>query len=207
MRFLRTKEEGLEEVVRHAVAALKVGGIVLYPTDTLYGLAVDASNKEALERLRELKGRERRKPISLVVHDLETLETYAELSEEARVFAQKHFPGALTLVVPARPHIPEELLHYGAVGLRIPNDPFALMLSKELGAPFTATSANRSGHPTHETPMDIVASMGPNAHLIDLVIDDGPRRGGIGSTVVLYTGEKPLILRGGPLSRETLGIA
>ena len=194
-------------MVRHAVAALRAGGIVLYPTDTLYGLAVDASNLEALQRLRELKGRERRKPISLVVHDLEALEEHAVLSEEARLFAHKHLPGALTLVVPARPHILEELLQSGAVGLRIPDDPFALSLARKLGAPFTATSANQSGQTTQENPMAIVAAMGPNAHYIDLVIDDGPRAGGVGSTVVLYTGEKPLILRDGVLSRAELGIA
>jgi len=206
MRFLRIEDEGREEAIRVATAALRAGGIVLYPTDTLYGLAVDATNAEALERLRLVKGRERKKPISLIVPDMEALSEYTHMHENAHAFAKKHFPGALTLVVLAKSTIPDTLLHNGAVGVRIPNDSFALGLAKAFGRPYTATSANRSGYPTHETAMDIVAAMGPEAHHIDLVIDDGARAGGVGSSVVLYTGDTPLVLRDGKLSREELGL-
>ncbi len=206
MRFIRIADVGLEAAALQAASVLRQGGIVLYPTDTLYGLGVDAQNIEALEKLRTLKGRERKKPVSLIVPDHETLEHHAHLHDGARAMAAKHLPGALTLVVPAKEHLPEALTLNGAVGLRIPDDTFTLALGYAFGAPYTATSANLSGHQTQADPTDIVVSFGPRTSLIDLVIDDGVRDGGIPSTVVLYTGDTPLVLRDGKITREALGL-
>ncbi len=206
MKFLHISDVGQEAAVAEAARALSVGGIVLYPTDTLYGLGVDALNEEAIERLRHLKGRERRKPVSILVADVGALSEHGELHSDARALAERHMPGALTLVVQAKPHIPESLTLNNAIGMRVPNDPFALALARAFGKPFTATSANLAGHRTHSQPMDIVVALGSNTHLVDLVIDDGPRDGEYPSTVVLYTGEQPLILRPGLLSREELGL-
>ncbi len=206
MKFLRIADVGHDEAVAEAARALRAGGIVLYPTDTLYGLGVDALNEEAIERLRQLKGRERKKPVSILVADVDAVAEHGDLHSEAHALAQRHMPGALTLVVEAKPHIPESLTLNNAIGIRVPNDSFALALARAFGGPFTATSANLAGHQTLATPMDIVVALGPSTNMVDLVIDDGPRDGEYPSTVVLYTGEQPLILRPGKLSREELGI-
>ncbi len=206
MKFLRIADVGHEAAAEEAARALRAGGIVLYPTDTIYGLGVDALNEEAIERLRQLKGRERKKPVSILVADVASLTEHTELHDEARALAQRHMPGALTLVVHAKPHIPESLTLNNTIGIRVPDDAFALALARVFGQPCTATSANLAGHRTLTTPMDIVVALGPSTRLVDLVIDDGPREADAPSTVVLYTGEKPLILRPGQLSREDLGI-
>ncbi len=206
MKLIRVAEVGVATAVTEAVRVLRDGGIVLYPTDTLYGLGVDARNVSAIEKVRHLKGREKKKPMSVIVADSAMLDTYAVLSTHAKRLAATHLPGALTLVVPAKALLPAALLLHGAVGMRIPNDPFALTLARVFGAPFTATSANPSGHPPLSAPMDIIASFGYASHAIDLVIDDGPRAGGVPSTVVRCTDDTPVILREGVLSREELGI-
>lgn len=206
MKIVRIADIGHLAAAEEAARVLQAGGIVLYPTDTLYGLGVDIQNAEAIERLRELKGRERRKPVSVVVSSIEELLAHAHVHEEAQALAQRHLPGALTLVVSARSHIPEGVTLNGTIGMRIPNDPFVLALAQAFGKPFTATSANPSGHATQGSPTDIVIAMGPRTELIDLVVDDGSREGTAASTVVLFTGDTPLVLRDGALSRRELGI-
>lgn len=207
MKVVRTSEVGYEEAADQAARALANGGIVLYPTDTLYGLAVDATNPEALQRLFMLKERDPHKPVSVVVPDVHALYEHARLGEAQAVFAHTHLPGPLTLVLPGRANLPSAVMHNGAVGLRVPNDPFVRALAHVYDAPYTATSANKSGEQTKADPLDVVVSLGSKAELVDLVIDDGPRDAGTPSTVVLYVNERPLILRPGVLSAEELGIA
>ncbi len=184
---------------------LRAGGIVLFPTDTLYGLAVDALNEEALARLKVLKGREKKKPVSVIVPSLADMEEHVLLPPEARRIAEAHLPGALTLVLPARAHVPESVTLNGALGVRIPDDPFALALARAFAGPFTATSANKAGHVTPISAMDVITHFGPDAIGIDLIIDDGERAGGNPSTVVTFVDGVPYIIREGVLSRETLG--
>jgi L-threonylcarbamoyladenylate synthase len=182
------------------------GGIVLYPTDTLYGLAVDATNPKALARLRALKGRETKKPISMVVATVEAMSDHIEWNDTARKLAHSHLPGPLTLVLPARPHVLPDLQLLGMVGIRVPEDAFALALSQTFGRPYTATSANRSGQVTQTTTKEILRQFGSLIHEIDLVIDAGERSGGKASTVVTFKGTTPYILREGVLSKEDLGL-
>lgn len=205
MEIIRLSETDTAIAARRAIEVLKQGGIVLYPTDTLYGLAVDALNVKALEKLRELKGRERKKPISVIVHSLKAIDDHVVLHDEARLLAERHLPGALTLVLPARSHIPEELLLNGALGVRISNDPFVEALAVRYRWPFTATSANPAGLLTGKTVPEIFDQFGRNILEVDLVIDDGERAGGVASTVVTYQNGQPRILREGAVSRETLG--
>lgn len=201
MEVLRLGEESIAIAAQKAAAVLVSGGIVLYPTDTLYGLAVDATNADALARLRDLKGREKDKPISIVVPSVGMIEEYAELIERTRTLAEKHLPGALTLVLRAKDTIPTELTKDGSIGIRIPNDPFCLALAQAFQKPFTATSANVSGEETLDTVGAILAQFGEKASMIALAIDDGPRAGGIPSTIV---NEKMHVLREGAIPREAL---
>jgi L-threonylcarbamoyladenylate synthase len=207
MEIVRLNDGNFNDAVRIAAQVLKQGGIVLYPTDTLYGLAVDALNRPALEQLRELKGREKKKPISIVVSTMAGIEAHAEVDSTARHFAKQYLPGALTLVLPAKDHLPEELILNGAIGIRVPNDPFALSLSQTFGGPFTATSANRAGLPTPMHPDAIIQQFGSLAHHIDLIIDAGERAHSPGSTVMAFRDGEAVILREGILSKnELLGI-
>jgi L-threonylcarbamoyladenylate synthase len=206
MEILRLDEGNFDDAVARAAAILKRGGVVVYPTDTLYGIAVDALNPNAIERLRSLKGRERKKPISIVVPDLASIEVHAELPEAARTLAHAHLPGALTLVLPAKAHVPEALMLNDQVGIRIPNDAFARALSSSLGSPITATSANLAGQRTPRDVQTILEHFGSRVEYVDLVIDDGERAGENPSTVVTFINGAPYIIREGAISREELGL-
>ncbi len=206
MEIIRLSEDTFDTALSRARDVLKKGGIVLYPTDTLYGLAVDALNRPALATLRELKGREKKKPISIVLMDMTAVEKHTELHEKGRELIQRHLPGALTLVVPGRSHLPDELMLNGQVGVRIPDEDFARALAHALDGPITATSANRSGFQTLATVQEILSQFGQFSHLIDMVIDAGERAGGTPSTVVTFIDGTPYILREGAISREELGL-
>ncbi|MBU1755224.1 threonylcarbamoyl-AMP synthase [Patescibacteria group bacterium] len=206
MEIIRLTDANLTEAAQKASMVLMRGGIVLYPTDTLYGLAVSALNVKAVERLKDLKGREKKKPLSVAVKDIETMQKYGKLNERAQSIARAHLPGPLTLVVPATDAIPKDILLNGNIGIRIPNDPFCLALANAFQLPYTATSANRAGRETPATPHEVIVQFASLAHNIDLVIDDGPRAGGTPSTVLLCAGDSVHILRHGALSKEDLGL-
>lgn len=205
MEIIRLTDEHMQSALLRARDILARGGIVLYPTDTLYGLAVDAGNPVALARLRALKGRETKKPISIVAHSVEALDAYVAWNEIAKRLAQRHLPGPLTLVLPARAGVPEDVQLIGHIGVRVPNDTFSRSLATLYGNPFTATSANRSGETTLASVHDILMQFGPRISEIDLVIDDGERAGGVGSTVVTFRDGKPYVLREGLITRDELG--
>ena len=206
MEIIRLDDGNFDAALARATAILKRGGIVLYPTDTLYGLAVDALNRPALEKLRELKGREKKKPISIVVPDAADIERHADLHPAARPLVDRHLPGALTVVLPGLKHLPSELMLNGQIGVRVPNELFAREMARSLKRPVTATSANLSGLTTPSTVHAIIAQLGMGAQHVDLVIDAGERAGGTPSTVITFIGETPYILREGAIGRGELGL-
>lgn len=206
MEVLRLSAVPLEEAVQRATQTLQGGGVVLYPTDTLYGLAVDALNPAAISCLKRLKARETRKPISVVVPSVEALEEYAHMCETSRALAARHLPGALTLVLPATGKVHHDILLNGALGLRVPDNTFSLMLARAFGKPFTATSANMSGLPTMAEVDEILAQLGAAMQHVDLVIDAGPRDGGTPSTVVTVIEGNVHVLRQGAIPKEALGL-
>ena len=191
------------------------GAIVLYPTDTLYGLGVDATNPEAVLRLKKLKGRPvsaglrrgegRAKPISIMVADMAMAEKYAVVTPLAKKLAEKLLPGKLTIVLDAKSTLPEELTAgTGTVGIRIPNHPIALQLVREFGKPITATSANVSDMPPERSPEKILAQFGKRADLIYQIIDAGELPESLPSTVVDARGEAPKIIRESAISKEKI---
>lgn len=206
MESVRLSDIGHEEAARKAAAVLAAGGVVLYPTDTLYGLAVDATNPDALNALYTLKGRQPDKPVSIVVRSVVDMSRFAYVDEKAYALATKHLPGALTLVLPALPSLPRTLTPEGLVGMRIPDDPFCRALSAHFQHPYTATSANVSAEEPGATPEAILAQFKERADRIALVVDDGPREGGVPSTVVLLADGRARVLREGALSRADLGL-
>lgn len=206
MEILRVSEVGIDAAAAKAAAVIALGGVVVYPTDTLYGIGVNALDPEALKRMRSLKAREGKKPVSILVPTYEAIEWHAVMLPSARPIASRFFPGALTVVLPARTHLPKEVTHNGSIGIRIPDDAFSRALSMMSEYPITATSANLAGEHTPETVQDIILHFGPRIADIDLFIDDGPRKSEPASTVVSFTGDEPVVLREGAISREELGL-
>jgi len=191
------------EPLRRAAGALRQGGILAYPTETLYGLGVDPFQEAALERLFRLKGRPLDQPVSILVRDLSMLEAVArDISPGARRVLDALLPGPLTVVLAARPHLPALLTGgTGKIGVRISAHPLLPFLFTRFPGPITTTSANRTGHPPAVRAEQIRESF-PEG--IDVVLDAGPVPGGAASTVVDLTGPDPVILRPGAVSLETI---
>ncbi len=204
MEILKLSDTSIDKAAKKAADVLKKGGIVLFPTDTIYGLAVDATNARVLADLRELKGREKKKPISVIVSDVASIKTYAVMNDAAEQLAERFLPGALTLVMQATNKIPEELTLNGAIGIRIPDDPFCLALARAFGKPFTATSANKAGRETPGTVREVMLQFGHAVNDIRLAIDDGDRRDKKPSTVVTTVDGVPYVLREGAIPSEVI---
>jgi L-threonylcarbamoyladenylate synthase len=194
----------LDEAVVAARETLLRGGVVLYPTDTLYGLAVDSENEEAVQKLRQIKGSSGDKLIQILVRDVPTLEKYARVTPLARKLAATFLPGALALVLDACIPFPNGISdpHSNTVSVRIPNHPFCLALAEVFGRPFTTTSANRSGLETLTTIDDILEQLGTQAYLIDVVVDEGIIDNRHPSTIVDARSEAPVLIREGAIPRN-----
>ena len=166
--------------VDDAAAAVRNGELVVYPTETVYGLGADALNASAVERVFEAKGRERDKPVSLAVPDVESARKYTRPSDDELAFMREFLPGPVTVVVERRDVVPDVLVAgRDRVGVRVPDHDLALELLAETG-PLTATSANISGNPSARSVADLDAIRERAA----VVLDGGETDGGTGSTVV-----------------------
>ncbi|HTJ58244.1 MAG TPA: L-threonylcarbamoyladenylate synthase [Devosiaceae bacterium] len=184
---------------------LRAGGLVAIPTETVYGLAADASNAEAVLAIYEIKGRPRFNPLIVHCADLAMAETLAEFSPLARTLA-RFWPGPLTLVLPKRADAPlSDLVTAGldTVGIRIPNHPLALELIARTGLPLAAPSANPSGRLSPTTAGQVVAGFGDSVP----VLDGGPCTAGVESTIIKVEDERAIQLRAGALAREEIEAA
>ncbi len=182
--------------------------IILYPTETLYALGVNALDKEAVDSLQKLKGRGDDKPPSWLVRNIEDISQYGVVTEAAAKIVERFLPGSLTLILDARDSVPKEsLASDGTIGFRISPDPMAEKIISafmdEYGVPLTCTSANVSGAPTLPTPGEILQQFGEKANLIDEIHDDGARKG-LASTVVKVTGSEVQIFREGEISEADI---
>ena len=187
-------------VVEEAVDVLRRGGVVAYPTDTLYGLAVDPASDAAVRGLFALKGRDAAAAIALIAADQAQAEHAGRFGATERRLAAAFWPGPLTIVVPARPAIARELLGVGTtIAVRVPAHPVATALAAELGFCITSTSANRSGHVPATTAEQVAIDLGG---AIDLVLDGGPSPGGPPSTIVELTPHGPRLIRAGAVPWE-----
>ena len=179
---------GDEAAIARAAEVMAEGGLVAFPTDTVYGLAADPSRLDAAERICAAKRRARSKPIARLVADADAAAPIAgSWPRLARKLARVYWPGALTIVV-------------NDVGLRVPGNQLARALAVRMGGSILATSANRSGGPEPRTARDVAAALGPE---VDLILDGG-RAGGVPSTVVRVAGERLEVLREGAIGEEAL---
>lgn len=188
-------------VIQHAVDVLKNGGVVAFPTDTVYGLAVMPSNETTVERLYIVKGRNNAKAIAILIGDIADLKMIAkDINQLAEKLAQKFWPGPLTLVLPSQEHLPRNLSQTPTIGVRMPDHPVALALLRQTG-PLAVTSANLSGQGNANTAQEVLEQLEDRIHLI---IDGGATPGGVPSTVVDCSSSSPVVLREGPITFEQL---
>ncbi len=189
------------DAISKALEVLKAGGLVAFPTDTVYGLGALISSPEGIERLYQAKERSPSKAIAVLIGDPDQLETVTiGLTPFAQRLATHYWPGAMTLVVPRNPALPENLSPLPTVGVRMPDHPFTLALMRQTG-PLATTSANISGEANTLTAEQVLDQLDGR---VELVLDGGAVPGGVPSTVVDCTQDQPKILRQGAISSEEI---
>ena len=184
-----------------ALSILQKNGVIAFPTDTVYGLAASAFDAQAIELLFIAKGRDFNKSIAVLIGDIAQLPQLTEsFTPSARKLAERFWPGALTLVVPRHPNLPNILSPTPTIGVRMPDHTFARAILNAAG-PLATTSANISGGPNPKTAQDVLQQLDGR---IDLILDGGVCPGGIPSTVVDCTRAEPKVLRQGAITEQQL---
>ncbi|MBK9178102.1 MAG: threonylcarbamoyl-AMP synthase [Acidimicrobiales bacterium] len=193
----------LDAAVERAVAALRGGGLVAFPTETVYGLGADASSPAAVRRIFAAKGRPPSHPLIVHLGDAGLVDTWAvDVPRDARHLADACWPGPLTLVLHRAALVPDEVTGgRETVGLRVPAQPLALAMLRRFGGGVAAPSANRFGRVSPTTAADVAADLGP---AVDLILDGGPCTVGVESTIVDLTGPTPTVLRPGGIPVDAL---
>jgi L-threonylcarbamoyladenylate synthase len=186
------------DALTQAAIILKTGGLVVHPTDTVYGVAAHALLPDAVERLYVVKERPRDKAIPLLLGDIKDVEHIArDVPDLAYALMERFWPGGLTIVLWAQPYVPPVVTAgTGSVALRLPDHPVPRALARMIGAPLAATSANLSGHPSPRTAAEVIGDLGGR---VELIVDGGPCPGGVESTVVDLTKKSPEIARVGAI--------
>ncbi|MBM2826891.1 MAG: threonylcarbamoyl-AMP synthase [Dehalococcoidia bacterium] len=193
----------LHQAIRQAAEVIIRGGVVAFPTDTVYGIGAYISSASAVERIYTIKGRAEGKPLQLLLADIEDIETVAlEVPPEAWVLAQAFLPGGLTLVLKKSPSVPDQVTAgLDTVAVRVPDHPVCLELIRAVGAPLVATSANLSGRPSALDAHEVREQLGQQ---VDFILDGGRAPLGRDSTIVDLTQHPPKLLREGAVPTELL---
>ena len=198
-----------EQTLKKIVKVLDDGGVIAFPTETVYALAADASNFSAVEKIYAIKRRFNEKPLPVLVGDVYQAKRIAEFDERAKKLAFRFFPGPITLVLKSKTHSNLAInvnQQIGTVGIRMPNYLPALKILQAVGRPLVGTSANISNQESAVEASEVLLSFD---NQIDLLVDKGKAEIGIPSTIIDLTGEKVKILREGAIPRslieETLG--
>jgi L-threonylcarbamoyladenylate synthase len=189
------------DVARRAAEVLRRGGLVVYPTDTVYGLGANPADGRAVQRIYEVKRRPDAKAIIWLAATMADVRAWCEVSRAAEDLAARFWPGGLTLILPRLHPGPDDI---PTLGVRVPAHPASLAVIRGFGAAVATTSANRSGEPSARSAEEAIAAIGDD---VDLVVDAGPSPGGVESTVLDLTVEPPLILRAGAVTQETIETA
>ena len=192
-----------EPDIEQAIAVLQSGGLVAFPTDTLYGLGAHPFIDSAVRRLYDAKGRADSKPVPLLLSSPEDISLVSDQTGGfVHSLAEAFWPGALTLVVRCRPDIPSLVNGWGAtVAVRVPDHPVPRQLCALLKAPITGTSANLAGGPNPVAAQDVTAQLRDK---LDLIIDRGPCPGAQPSTIVDVSGDAPIVLRQGVIPNSSI---
>jgi L-threonylcarbamoyladenylate synthase len=197
MKVLKADEQGLRE----AATVIRAGGVVIYPTETVYGLGCEPSNPDATRRVCEIKERAD-KPMPLICSDVRTARRVVEFNAAAEKLVERFWPGPLTLVLPNKVDYPIWVtLHKPTLGVRVPGHEAARRLAELSGGVIVSTSANRGGEAPSRTAQGAIDQIGKK---VDIVLDGGTTPGGEPSTVLDLSGEELWILRSGPVSGEDI---
>jgi L-threonylcarbamoyladenylate synthase len=190
-----------EAELRPAVSAIQNGGVVAFPTDTFYGLAVDPRSSAAVRKIFQVKRRPADQPIPLVAESVSQVADHVgALTPLARRLASKYWPGPLTLLIAASSEICAEVTQgTGTVAVRVPDHCVARALAGAVGHAMTSTSANLSGFPPLSSPDEVAASFGDT---IDVLVDAGSAPGGMPSTIINASGTVPILVRAGAVPWE-----
>jgi len=192
-----------ERAISRGRDVIRAGGVIVYPTDTFYGLGADPGNPLAVQRIFEIKGRHAGQPVLLLINDAGEVRDWAsEIDPAAERLMKKFWPGPLTLVFKAKPGVMTELTGgTGTIGLRVPGNPLTRQLLASLGTALTGTSANVSGRPSPGTAQEAAEAIGG---MVDLVLDGGRTAGGKPSTVVDVSAEDLKVIREGAISSREI---
>lgn len=194
MRLKINPENPQIRLVRHVVESLRQGGVVIYPTDTTYGLGCDIYNRKGIKKIYQIKQRDPRKPFSFICSDLAEVSNYAQVSNFAFRILKRHLPGPYTFILEATKIVPEALTtRQKTVGIRIPDNAISKLIVQELGHPLVTTSANISGEDAIQDPELVDEKM---EKMVDMVVDGGVSMG-IESTVISLLNDQIEVLRQG----------
>ena len=196
MIHLRIAPDASAAALAPAVGALHDGGVVVFPTETFYGVAVDPRSALAVKRVFAIKRRPPDHPLPLIANDVDqVIDHVGIMTPLARRLAWRGWPGPLTLIIPASPRLCVDVhLSTGRIAVRVPANRVARLLAHSAGHAITSTSANISGEAPASTPEQVAASLGAD---IDVLIDAGATPGGLASTIVDATGDAPILVREG----------
>ena len=184
------------EAIALACEVIRSGGLIAFPTDTLYGLGCDPHLPTALQKIYAAKGRSASKAIPVLISRADQLESLVSgLPEQSTRLMERWWPGALTLVLPKNPDLPPDLTPYPGLAVRMPDHPVALSLLDQTG-PLAVTSANLSDH---ENPQDAQGVLAQLDGVVDLIMDGGSLLGGQASTIIDCMASEPKLLREGPI--------
>ena len=193
----------MEKLVERAVKILKNGGIVAFPTDTVYGLGANAFDEDAVLRVYEAKARPREFALTLLLADISQIKIVAEnVPKITWKLAERFMPGALTIVLQKSLAVSNMITGDGnTVAVRVPDHPIPVAIVRGLGAPITGTSANRSGSPNPVTAEEVYKQL---RNKVDLIVDGGKCPLGVSSTVLDLTTNPPKVIRYGTITREEI---
>jgi L-threonylcarbamoyladenylate synthase len=199
-----TTQRVIDASIKEAVENARAGGIIAFPTDTLFGVAVDGRNPEAVQRVFQVKRRPLDKPLPLLLADAAAAKEISQeeyLTPGARRLMRRYWPGALTILLPAMPGLVDGTHQDGKVAVRVPNHPVALAVLSAFGGPLATTSANISGMEGARNPEEVAESIGEG---IDVLLIGGPPLHELASSIIDMTTEPPELVRAGAIPWDEL---
>lgn len=202
-KYFDFKEEINPKELKEAAEIIKQGGIVVFPTETVYGIGTNGLNESAIRKLFEVKNRPLNKPISLLVSDIEMIKEYTtNITDLEYKIIEKFFPGPLTIVLKKKNSIPNILTSQGTtVGIRMPDSEIARKLIDLVGVPIATSSANISGNASEIDVQSVIEDLGEK---VDCYIDGGKSKIGMGSTVIEVVNNEIKILREGSITKKEI---